>query len=294
MTTITENGKAAHTPAGGNGAGPILDVKGIDVYYGPIQALRGVTLSIKEGEKVALLGANGAGKSTTLRTISGILSPAKGQIMFQGRPIHGNKANRVVRAGIAHLPEGRELFSGLSVEDNLRAGFWPQRKSGKGFSKQRDQVMDHFPILRERAKQAAGTLSGGEQQMLGVARALMSNPKLLIVDELSLGLAPKIVAQLFQILRQINQEGTTVMIVEQFVHMALANTDRAYVLSKGEVVLEGRSAEMLSNPKLIETYLGESASEQEESKPSSETKTSEPKAQKKRPTKKTPNKKAKS
>ena len=169
--------------------------------------------------------------------------------------------------GIAHLPEGRELFSGLSVEDNLRAGFWSQRRSGRSYEEQRDVVMDHFPILRERAKQAAGTLSGGEQQMLGVARALMSNPRLLLVDELSLGLAPKIVDQLFDILREVNTTGTAVMIVEQFVHMALANTDRAVVLAKGQVVLEGRSADLLADPQLIASYLGEDASKPAEPAP---------------------------
>jgi branched-chain amino acid transport system ATP-binding protein len=239
---------------------PLLDVQTIDVFYGPIQALRGVSLRIDPGERIALVGANGAGKTTTLRTISGLLQPTNGSIWFEGKPIRGLKPNQVVQRGIAHLPEGRELFSGLTVEENIRAGFWSQRKKkGADFAKQRDRVMDLFPILRERAKQAAGTLSGGEQQMLGVARALMSNPGLLIVDELSLGLAPKIVAQLFDILREVNEAGCAIMIVEQFVHMALANTDRAYVLAKGEVVLEGRSADMLADPKLIASYLGEEA-----------------------------------
>jgi branched-chain amino acid transport system ATP-binding protein len=235
----------------------LLEVREMDAYYGPIQALRGVSLAIGHGERIALVGANGAGKTTTLRAISGLIAPKRGEIVFDGQPIHGLSPNKVVELGIAHLPEGRELFFGLSVEDNLRAGFWTQRGAGQSFKKQRDRVMDHFPILRERAKQAAGTLSGGEQQMLGVARALMSSPRLLLVDELSLGLAPKIVAQLFDILREINEEGTAVMIVEQFVHMALANTDRALVLAKGQVVLEGRSADLLADPKLIASYLGE-------------------------------------
>jgi len=238
---------------------PLLDVDDISVFYGQIQALRGVSIAIAAGERVALLGANGAGKTSTLRAISGLLAPAAGSITFDGRPIHGMRAHEVIRRGIAHLPEGRELFSGLSVEDNLRAGFWSLRKSGASFEERRDRVMDLFPILRERAKQSAGTLSGGEQQMLGVARALMSDPTLLIVDELSLGLAPRIVAQLFEILRDVNSRGTAVLIVEQFVHMALANTDRAYVLSKGHVVLEGRSADLLADPQLIASYLGESA-----------------------------------
>lgn len=237
----------------------LLSVQDIDVHYGPIQALRGISIDVGKAERVALLGANGAGKTTTLRTISGMLSPTRGSIEFDGKSIGGLKANQVVTAGVAHLPEGRELFAGMSVEDNIRAGFWSQRKSGSSFEQMRERVMDHFPILRERAKQNAGTLSGGEQQMLGVARALMSNPTLLIVDELSLGLAPKIVAQLFEILAEVNAEGTAVLIVEQFVHMALANTDRAYVLSKGEVVLEGRSKDLLADPKLIASYLGEEA-----------------------------------
>jgi branched-chain amino acid transport system ATP-binding protein len=241
----------------------LLEVQEMDAFYGPIQALRGVSLTIGHGERIALVGANGAGKTTTLRAISGLIAPKRGQIVFDGRPIHGMTPNKVVELGIAHLPEGRELFFGLSVEDNLRAGFWTKRGSGLSFKQQRDRVMDHFPILRERAKQAAGTLSGGEQQMLGVARALMSNPRLLLVDELSLGLAPKIVSQLFDILREINEEGTAVMIVEQFVHMALANTDRALVLAKGQVVLEGRSADLLADPKLIASYLGEEVQREE-------------------------------
>jgi branched-chain amino acid transport system ATP-binding protein len=239
----------------------LLEVRNIDVFYGPIQALRGVSLSIGVGERIALVGANGAGKTTTLRAISGLLAPRRGEILLDGEPIGALAANKVVQRGIAHLPEGRELFSGLSVEENLRAGFWSQRGSGRSYGDQRDRVMDHFPILRERAKQAAGTLSGGEQQMLGVARALMSNPRLLIVDELSLGLAPKIVAQLFEILAEINREGTAVLIVEQFVHMALANTDRAVVLAKGEVAMEGRSADLLADPALIASYLGEEVQE---------------------------------
>jgi branched-chain amino acid transport system ATP-binding protein len=237
----------------------LLEVRDIDVFYGPIQALRGVSLTIGAGERVALVGANGAGKTTTLRTISGLLKPSRGEIVLDGKSIGGLKANKVVQRGVAHLPEGRELFSGLTVEENIRAGFWSQRRSGTSYAKQRDRVMDFFPILRERSRQAAGTLSGGEQQMLGVARALMSAPRLLIVDELSLGLAPKIVAQLFDILGEVNATGTAVLIVEQFVHMALANTDRAYVLAKGEVALEGPSSELLADPKLIATYLGEGA-----------------------------------
>ena len=235
----------------------MLVVDGIDVFYGPIQALRGVSMRVEEGEMIALCGANGAGKTTTLRTISGMLAAESGEISFNGERIDGASPWDVVEAGIAHLPEGRELFRDLSVVDNLRLGHWTRRR-GRGFKARMDLVMDHFPILRERSGQAAGTLSGGEQQMLGVARALMSQPKLLVVDELSLGLAPKIVAQLFEILEEVNREGTSVLLVEQFVHMALEHTNRAYVLVKGEVALEGASRELLASPELMAAYLGES------------------------------------
>jgi branched-chain amino acid transport system ATP-binding protein len=235
----------------------MLTVDAIDVFYGPIQALRGVSLRVEDGEMVALCGANGAGKTTTLRTISGMLSPTAGEIRFDDARIDGTKPWEVVEGGIAHLPEGRELFRDLSVVDNLRLGHWTRRR-GASFRARMDQVMDHFPILRERSGQAAGTLSGGEQQMLGVARALMSQPKLLVVDELSLWLAPKIVAQLFEILEEVNREGTGVLLVEQFVHMALQHTDRAYVLVKGEVALEGPSRELLADPQLMAAYLGDS------------------------------------
>ena len=234
----------------------LLEVEAIDVFYGQIQALRGVSVHIDAGEMVALVGANGAGKTTTLRTISGLLAPRRGTITFEGRPIHGLPAQTVVRRGITHLPEGRDLFPTLSVLDNLRMGYWPRRKQRRGLRPALDHVMDLFPRLRERSSQAAGTLSGGEQQMLGIARALMSTPKLLIVDELSLGLAPMVVAQLFEVLRTVNREGMAVLLVEQFVHMALQNTARAYVLSKGAVVATAPSSELLHDPALIESYLG--------------------------------------
>jgi branched-chain amino acid transport system ATP-binding protein len=209
---------------------------------------------------VALVGANGAGKTTTLRTVSGLLSPTTGEIRLDGKRIDGASPWKVVDEGIAHLPEGRELFADMSVADNLRLGNWPRRKE-RQFKARMDTVMDHFPILRERSGQAAGTLSGGEQQMLGVARALMSGPRLLVVDELSLGLAPKIVAQLFEILDEVHAEGTSVLLVEQFVHMALAHTNRAYVLVKGEVAMEGESGKLLASPELMAAYLGSTEGE---------------------------------
>jgi branched-chain amino acid transport system ATP-binding protein len=237
----------------------LLEVEGLDVYYGSVQALRGVSLSIEAGERVALLGANGAGKTTTLRTVSGLLAPRRGSVVFDGEAVGGMPAHEVVGRGVAHGPEGRALFPTLSVEENLRFGYLPRRKDKAGYAPALEQAYAWFPRLRERRGQAAGTMSGGEQQMLVMARALMSSPKLLIMDELSLGLAPKIVAQLFDIIREVNATGTAVLIVEQFVHMALANTDRAYVLAKGGVVLEGRSSDLASDPTLVATYLGAEA-----------------------------------
>jgi branched-chain amino acid transport system ATP-binding protein len=241
---------------------PLLRVRDLDAHYGPIQALRSLSLHVNRGEMVALVGANGAGKSTTLRAVSGVIKPSGGSVLFDGDDIGGLPAHHVVARGLAHLPEGRELFPTMSVEDNLRGGHWVRRHDGSGYAAMRDRVMDHFPILRERAHQAAGTLSGGEQQMLGVARALMCSPTLLVVDELSLGLAPLVVSKLFDILHEINRDGTAVVVVEQFVHMVLQHTDRAYVLAKGRVVLEGRSADLLADPKLVASYLGDTAGRQ--------------------------------
>ena len=241
--------------------GHLVDVQDIDVFYGPIQALRGVSLHLEHGEMVSLLGANGAGKTTTLRAISGLLSPSKGHILIGGSDAAGMRANQVVRLGVAHLPEGRELFAELTVLENLKLGHWASRRDKKAESRLTDRMMDLFPRLRERSGQASGTLSGGEQQMLAVARALMSEPRLLLVDELSLGLAPIVVRQLFEAIREVNRLGTAVLLVEQFVHLALEYTSRAYVLGRGEVVMEGSSRELLASPELMAAYLGESAAE---------------------------------
>jgi branched-chain amino acid transport system ATP-binding protein len=237
---------------------PLLDMTRCHVRYGLVPALRGVSLRIDAGEMVALLGANGAGKTTTLRTISGLVHPHAGTITLDGGSIDALSPPQVVKRGIAHLPEGRDLFPQLTVKENLRYGFWPRRRDRAAYAAALEEVFDFFPRLRERAAQRAGTLSGGEQQMLGVGMALMSAPRLLIVDELSLGLAPKIVAQLFEILRMVNARGAAVLLVEQFVPLALANTDRAYVLAKGEVVLSRASAELADDPALLSSYLGES------------------------------------
>lgn len=235
----------------------LLAAEGVSVSYGLVPALRDASLRIEEGERVALLGANGAGKTTMLRALSGMVGPRAGTIRLGGSAIAGRPAYEVVRLGVAHVPEGRALFAGMSVEENLQLGFASCPNDRTVYARRRDQVLGYFPILAERARQAAGTLSGGEQQMLVVARALMSQPKLLLVDELSLGLAPKVVAQLFEILAAVNQAGTAVLIVEQFVHMALAHTDRAYVLRKGEVVAERVSDALLADPTLVRSYLGD-------------------------------------
>jgi branched-chain amino acid transport system ATP-binding protein len=237
----------------------LLDVRDLTVSYGPVVALRNVSLSVEPGEIVAVIGANGAGKSTLLKSVSGLLAPRSGSIELAGVPIAGKAAYDVVTLGLAHLPEGRELFRELTVLENLHLGFWTGRADTALRDQRVEQVFGYFPRLRERARQRAATLSGGEAQMLGVARALMCEPRLLLVDELSLGLAPMVVTQLFDILRQANDRGMSLVIVEQFVHLALGNSHRAYVLAKGEVVRSGPSAELLADPALAASYLGDSA-----------------------------------
>jgi branched-chain amino acid transport system ATP-binding protein len=239
----------------------MLEIRGIDVFYGPVQALRDVTLSVGEGEMVALLGANGAGKTTTLRAVSGLLAPRRGSIRVGGTEAAGLPAQKVVRMGVAHVPEGRELFAELTVLENLRLGHWSRRKERAKLEGRIEHVFELFPRLRERAAQLAGTMSGGEQQMLVAGRALMSQPRLLLVDELSMGLAPIVVEQLFEAIKQVNRDGTAVLLVEQFVHLALQNTQRAYVLSKGELAVEGRSSELLASPDVMAAYLGETSGE---------------------------------
>lgn len=239
----------------------MLEVSGLDVYYGAVQALRGLSLTVGDGEMVSLLGANGAGKTTTLRTISGLLTPRTGSIRLHGSEIGGFPPQRVVRLGISQLPEGRELFPELTVLENLRLGHWSRRKEPPGVDELIEEMFELFPRLRERADQAAGTMSGGEQQMLAAARALMCRPDLLLVDELSLGLAPIVVTQLFEAISAVNRRGTAVLLVEQFVHLALQHTSRAYVLAKGELVLEGRSADLLASPDLMAAYLGDTGPE---------------------------------
>ena len=234
----------------------MLVVDDIDVYYGPVQALRGLSITVGDGEMVALLGANGAGKTTTLRAVSGLLPYKRGSITIGGVEVKTLPAHRVVTAGVAHLAQGRELFSDLTVTENLRLGHWTRRRVRGDFDARAGQVFELFPKLKERAGQAAGTMSGGEQQMLAVGRALMSDPKLLLVDEASMGLAPNLVEQLFDALAAVNAAGTSVLVVEQFIGMALRYTQRAYVLAKGTVAIEGNSADLATSEEVVGAYLG--------------------------------------
>ncbi|MHB8717263.1 MAG: ABC transporter ATP-binding protein [Candidatus Dormibacteria bacterium] len=237
---------------------PLLRLEDCHVRYGMIPALRGVSLEVMPREMVAILGANGAGKSTTLRTISGLIKPWGGRITFRGERIDGLSAPAVVSRGIAQMPEGRDLFPGLTVRENLQFGYFPQlKRDPHGFGTALEYVYNAFPKLRARRGQKAGTLSGGEQQMLTAGMALVARPELLLVDELSLGLAPMIVDQLFEVLRDVNATlGTAVLLVEQTIPRALANTSRAYVLSKGEVAMAGSSRELENDPDLQAAYLG--------------------------------------
>jgi branched-chain amino acid transport system ATP-binding protein len=232
----------------------MLSIQGIDVYYGAIHALKNLSAEVNEGEIVAIIGSNGAGKSTLLRAISGLLRPRTGKIAFRGQQIQSKAAHEIVRLGIGHAPEGRRIFTNMSVLENLQLGAFT-RKDGD-VSKDMAKIMTRFPRLKERIKQNAGTLSGGEQQMLAIGRALMSRPKLLLLDEPSLGLAPNLVAEIFDIVSSIQKEGTTVLLVEQNAHKALEIAHRAYVIETGSIVLSGSGKELLNDPKVKEAYLG--------------------------------------
>jgi len=232
---------------------PLLEVKGIDCFYGNIQALHGVSLRLNEGEVLTLLGANGAGKTTTLRAICGLVRPRSGEILFRGQPIHNVPAHELVGRGLAMSPEGRQVFPRMTVMENLEMGAFVHKAQDP---EQLESVLELFPRLRERLTQAAGTLSGGEQQMLAIGRALMSKPKLLLLDEPSLGLAPLVVQQIFRIIAEIHKQGVSVLLVEQNAFQALRVGQRAYVLETGKVTLEGPAAELSENPKVREAYLG--------------------------------------
>lgn len=233
----------------------MLEIRGINVFYGAIQALKDVSIDVKQGEIVAIIGSNGAGKSTLLRTVSGLLRPRGGTITFKGEPIHAMPAHEILRHGISHSPEGRRIFTNMSVLENLQLGAYT-RKDRDGVEKDMEEVMRRFPRLRERIKQNAGTLSGGEQQMLAIGRALMSRPTLLLLDEPSLGLAPNLVQEIFRITMDVNNDGMTVLIVEQNAHKALEIAHRAYCLETGNIVLSGSGKDLLNDPKVKEAYLG--------------------------------------
>lgn len=233
----------------------MLKVNDIDVYYGNIQALKGLSLEVNEGEIVTLIGANGAGKSTLLQTLSGLQKPKRGSVEYLGESIAGKAAQSIVKAGISHVPEGRRVFANLSVEENLDLGAY-LRKDKEGIAKDLAHVYELFPRLLERKKQQSGTLSGGEQQMLAMGRAIMAKPKLLLLDEPSMGLAPLMVQNIFTIIETINKEGTTILLVEQNAHMALSVANRAYVLETGKIVLAGTAKELQESDEVRAAYLG--------------------------------------
>jgi len=233
----------------------VLTVENLECRYGKVSAVRGLSLEVMQGELVTLIGANGAGKTTTLKAISGLLRPAAGRIRFEGEDITGITAKKIIERGIAHCPEGRRVFPYMTVRENLEMGCYLRRDS-KAIAADMDRVFGRFPILAERREQAAGTLSGGEQQMLAISRALMSRPRLVLFDEPSLGLAPNIVEQTFEIIKQIRCQGVTVVMVEQNAFAALELSDRSYVLEQGRVTLSGTGKELLNNPQVKRAYLG--------------------------------------
>ena len=234
----------------------LLELDNVKTYYGNIRALKGISIEVNEGEIVCLIGGNGAGKSTTLMTISGILTPEEGSIIYQGQSIIAMPPENIVQMGICQVPEGRMIFPVLSVMENLDLGAY-LRKDKAGVKEDLDRVFELFPVLRERSNQAGGTLSGGEQQMLAIGRALMARPKLLLLDEPSLGLAPILVDAIFEIIQQINKQGTTILLVEQNAQLALQYSHRGYVLETGEIALTDTSAELLKNEEVKKAYLGE-------------------------------------
>lgn len=237
-------------------AAVILQVRNLESYYGPIMAIRGVSLEVRQGQIVTVLGANGAGKTTLLKTISGVMDPEKGQIFYGGENIAGQNPDRIVRAGIVHVPEGREVFPLLTVEENLKMGAFT-RSDAAGIKADEEMVYSYFPILAERRRQAAGTLSGGQQQMLAIGRGLMARPKLMLLDEPSLGLSPLLVKEIFQIIRRLNREqGVTMMLVEQNAKVALEVADYGYVMELGRIVMADEASRLLQSKDVQEFYLG--------------------------------------
>ena len=234
----------------------MLKVDNIQVYYGMINAIKGVSFEVNEGEVIALIGANGAGKTTILHTITGLVAPKSGHVYFEGKDLTKIPAHKIVYLGMAHVPEGRRIFQQLTVYENLKLGAFSITDKVQ-IEKNLNYVYMHFPRLAERKNQVAGTLSGGEQQMLAMGRALMSNPKIILMDEPSMGLSPLLVNEIFKIISEVSKDGTTVLLVEQNVKKALSIADRAYVLETGNIVMEGKASELLDDPRIREAYLGE-------------------------------------
>lgn len=234
----------------------MLEIKDIEVFYGMIQAIKGVDFQVNEGEVIALIGANGAGKTTILHTITGLLSPKKGAVMFEGTDITKIPAHKIVSMGMAHVPEGRRVFAQLTVYQNLKLGAYTRKDRDK-IEETLQMVYKRFPRLEERKNQTAGTLSGGEQQMLAMGRALMSQPKIILMDEPSMGLSPIFVNEIFDIIKEVSESGTTVLLVEQNAKKALSIADRAYVLETGKIVLQGNAKDLLNNDSIKKAYLGE-------------------------------------
>ncbi len=234
----------------------MLEIKDLSVYYGVIQALKGISFEVNEGEVIALIGANGAGKTTTLHTLTGILPARTGSILYNGVELTKVPAHKIVKMGIAHVPEGRRIFQQLTVLDNLKLGAFT-RKDKDGIAADMAKIYERFPRLEERKTQIAGTLSGGEQQMLAMGRALMSNPKIIVMDEPSMGLSPIFVSEIFDIIESIRKDGMTVLLVEQNAKKALAISDRAYVLETGRITLSGKASDLINDEKVKKAYLGE-------------------------------------
>ena len=237
----------------------LLKIENLKIYYDSIEALKGISLEVKEGEIVTVLGANGAGKSTLLRAISGLLPIRKGKVEFNNIELNNVAPYKIVIAGISHVPEGRRVFATLTVEENLNLGAYTRRKNKKSIKESKERVYDLFPILKKRCNQLSGTLSGGEQQMLAMGRALMSTPRILLLDEPSLGLAPLLVKQIFQIIREINTQGIAILLVEQNARKALSIADRGYVLETGNITINGLASDLRKNKKVQEAYLGGAA-----------------------------------